>query len=89
MHESGHHEWARLVFIVPRLEFEWGNASDRFEQAAVIEPVDPFECGARDGFDAAPRTLAPADFGLVDASFGSFARRSQNSHVSSPVNPTA
>jgi hypothetical protein len=41
--------------------------SDGFEQAAVVEPVDPFERGEFDGLDAAPRSAPVNDLGLVEA----------------------
>ena len=31
-----------------------GNVADGFEEAPVIEPVDPFEDGELDGFDVSP-----------------------------------
>ncbi len=36
-------------------------------QAAVVEPVDPFESGHLDGFEAAPRAASMDHLGLVEA----------------------
>lgn len=40
--------------------------SDRLEKAPVIEPVDPFERGELDGFEAAPWSPPVDDLGLVE-----------------------
>ena len=37
------------------------HVADRFEQAAVVEPIDPFEGGERDGLEGAP-WAAPMDY---------------------------
>ena len=42
------------------------NVADRFEQAPVVEPVDPFQGGELDGLQAAPWPAADY-FGLVEA----------------------
>lgn len=41
--------------VVVLLGFGWWNVADGFQQAAVIDPVDPFQCGELDGFKVAPR----------------------------------
>ena len=43
------------------------DVSDWLEQAAVIEPVDPFEGGVFNGIDGFPRAFPPDDFGLVES----------------------
>ena len=40
--------------------------ADRLQQAAVVEPVDPFEGRVFDGLERAPRTLAPYHFCFVE-----------------------
>ena len=41
--------------------------ADRFEQASIVEPVDPFQRGELDGFQASPRAASPDHLGLVEA----------------------
>ncbi len=41
--------------------------ADGFEQAAVVEPVDPFEGGILHGFEAAPWASPVDEFGIVEA----------------------
>ncbi len=53
--------------IVARFGLGGGNVSDRFEEAAVIEPSDPFEGGHLDGFEVAPGATSVDHFGLVEA----------------------
>ena len=43
-----------LTLIVPRLVLKWGNVSNRFELAPVIEPLVPFERDAFDGLSPVP-----------------------------------
>ena len=43
------------------------NSADRFEQASIVEPVDPFQRGELDGFQASPRAASPDHLGLVEA----------------------
>lgn len=43
------------------------NISDRFEQAAVVEPVDPFEGCVFHGFKGFPGSFPVDDLGLVEA----------------------
>ena len=52
--------------IVVRFCFGGWDVSDRFEQAAVVEPIDPFEGGHLDGFAAAPRAAPMDHLGLVE-----------------------
>ena len=41
--------------------------ADRFEEASVVEPVDPFEGYEFDRFEALPGTTAPNDLGFVES----------------------
>jgi hypothetical protein len=43
------------------------NVANRFEQASMVEPVDPFQRGELDGFQASPRAASPDHLGLVEA----------------------
>ena len=43
------------------------DVSDRFQQAAIVEPVDAFECGVFHGVEAAPWAAAMNDLGLEQA----------------------
>jgi hypothetical protein len=43
------------------------NVSDRPEQAAVVEPVDPLECGEFHRVEAAPRPAPMDHLGLEEA----------------------
>ena len=65
--ESGHHIEFIDLRIVARLCFGGWNVADGFEQAAVVEPVDPLEGGDLDGFEAAPRAASMDHLGLVEA----------------------
>src|SRR6056297_801920 len=40
--------------------------ADRTEQAEIIEPVDPAQCGVLDFTDRVPRALTLNDFGFVE-----------------------
>jgi hypothetical protein len=42
--------------------FCWWNISDRFQQAAIVEPVDPFEGGVFDRYKAPPWATTMNDF---------------------------
>ena len=48
------------------LSFRWRDVADGFEEAPVIEPVDPFEGGELHGFDVSPRASSMDHFGLVE-----------------------
>jgi hypothetical protein len=52
--------------VVLRLGFGRRDIADGFEQAAVIEPVDPFQRGVFDIFERAPRALPVDELGLVE-----------------------
>ena len=43
----------------------WRDIPDGLQEAAVVEPVDPFQCGELHGFELAPRSPAMDDVGLV------------------------
>ena len=53
--------------IVACFGFGGWNVADGFEQAPVVEPVDPFQRGELDGFQASPRAASPDHLGLVEA----------------------
>jgi hypothetical protein len=53
--------------IVTRFSFGWRNISDWFEQAPIVEPVDPFERGKFHGFRAAPGAASVDHLGLKQA----------------------
>jgi hypothetical protein len=53
--------------IIARFGFGRGNVSDRLQQSAIVEPVDPFEGGELDGLEVPPRPTPPNDFGLVES----------------------
>ena len=67
MFESRHHSGLINLGIVVRFCFGGWNVSDGFEQASVVEPVDPFEGGYLDRFEAAPRAASMDHLGLVEA----------------------
>jgi hypothetical protein len=65
--ESRHHSELFVIRIELGLRFCGRDISDRLEQAAVVEPVDPFENCKLDGLQATP-WVAPVDhFGLEEA----------------------
>ena len=65
--ESRRHGVLVGLGIVTRFGLGGRDISDRFEQATIVEPVDPFEGGEFHGLRAAPRA-APVDyFGLEQA----------------------
>ena len=53
--------------MVARFGFRRRNIADRLQQPPVVEPVDPFERGELDRFEAAPRPAPVDDLGLVEA----------------------
>jgi hypothetical protein len=44
------------------LSLSWRDVSDRLEEAAIVEPVDPFQRRVFDGLEAAPGAAAMDDF---------------------------
>ena len=52
--------------IVGGFGFGRRHVADRLQQAAVVEPVDPFERGVLDGFQRAPRPAPVDHLGLVE-----------------------
>src|SRR3954451_7809802 len=50
--------------MVLRLGLDGWDVADRLEEAAIVEPVHPFEAGELDGLDAAPRASTSDDLGL-------------------------
>ena len=53
--------------MVARFSVSGGNVADGLEQAPVVEPVDPFQGGERDGLQGAPWSAAPDHLGLAEA----------------------
>ena len=53
--------------IIARFGFVWRNVSDRLQQPSIVEPVDPFERGELDLFEAAPWPAPPDHFGFVES----------------------
>ena len=53
--------------VVGGFGFGRRDVADRLEQAAVVEPVDPFERGVLDGFERAPRPAPMDHLGFVEA----------------------
>ena len=60
--------------IVARFGLGGRNISNRFEQATIVEPVDPFESGEFDRLGTAPRTAPMDDFGF-EQSIDGFSER--------------
>ena len=59
-----------LTLLIVRLfEFCWWDATDRFEQPMMIEPVDPFQCGDLNVSCPVPGVFVLDDFGLVKADY--------------------
>jgi hypothetical protein len=56
----------RDLSIVARFRLSGWNYADGFEQAPIVEPVDPFQCGELDGFQVSPGTAALDHLGLVE-----------------------
>ncbi len=59
-----------VLLIVRRLEFYGWHVAERFEQAAVVEPVDPHDGRVLDAVDVAPWTSSPNHLGLEQADDG-------------------
>src|SRR3954447_6633482 len=53
--------------IVGGLGLSGRDVPDRLEETAVVEPVDPFESGKLDGFEAAPGAAPMDHLGFVEA----------------------
>ena len=72
MFDSGDHSHLVQLFIVPRLGLSGWNIANGLEEAAVVEPVHPFECGEFHCFCIPPRATTVDDLGLEQAvdSFG-------------------
>jgi len=56
-----------LCGIVARFRLGWRDVADWLEEAAVVEPVHPFEGGELDAFETAPWAAAADDLGLEQA----------------------
>ena len=66
MFASGRFGWTALTVMVGFV-FGWWDVSDRFEDPAVVEPVDPFQGGIFDVVESSPWSSSIDDFGLVEA----------------------
>ena len=69
MFESRHHSELVESCIEAGLRFGGRDVSDGFEQAAVVEPVVPFEGGELDGLQAAPWPAPVDHLGLEEADY--------------------
>ena len=67
MCESRHHGVSLIASIVRLLELRRWEQADGLEQAPVVEPVNPFECGELDRLEMTPESSAPDDLGLEEA----------------------
>ena len=67
MFESRYHSELFNLCIEMGLCFGGRDVSNRLEQAAVVEPVDPFEGCELDRFETAPRPAPRDDLGLEEA----------------------
>ena len=67
MFESRHHSELSGLCIEVVLRFGGRDVSDRFEQAAIVEPVDPFQRCELDGLQAAPWPAPVNHLGLEEA----------------------
>jgi len=52
-----------VVTVVEVFELGWRNSSEFVEEAAVVEPVDPFEGGEFEVVEAAPGSAVANVFG--------------------------
>ena len=68
--ESRHHSELVGLCIEAGLCFGGRDVADGFEQAAIIEPVDPFESGELDGFEVSPRASPVDHLGLEEPDHG-------------------
>jgi hypothetical protein len=57
----------RGLLIVPRLILCRRHVTKRFEQPAMVEPIDPLERREFHGLEMAPRSLQANDFGFEEA----------------------
>ncbi len=64
MFDSGDHSQFVQLFIVPRLGLSGRNIANGLEEAAVVEPVHPFERGEFHCFCIPPRATTVDDLGL-------------------------
>ena len=55
-----------VLTVVEVFEFGGWDAAEVVEQALVVEPVDPFECGELEVVEAAPGSAVADEFGLVE-----------------------
>src|SRR3954468_14808544 len=64
---SGGQGQCLVLGIVTRFRLGWRHVPDRLEQAAVVEPVDPFERGELHRLEGPPGTAPVDHLGLVEA----------------------
>ncbi len=67
MFESRHHSELFELCIEAGFGFRGRDVADRLEQAAVVEPVDPFESCELDRLEAAPGASPVDHLGLEEA----------------------
>ncbi len=84
MFESRHH--SELIGLCIEAVFRFGgrDVADRLEQAAVVEPVDPFEGCELDCLQAAPRPSAVNDLCLEQADYSHLIRWERDQIDGSP-----
>jgi hypothetical protein len=63
-YEPGRQGCGLLCGIVARLGLGGRDVTDRLEEAAIVEPVHPFEGGELDALKTTPRAAAADDLGL-------------------------
>lgn len=67
MFESRHHSPLICLWIEARLGLGRRDVADGLEQTSVVEPVNPFQRGIFDRFQAPPRTAPVDDLGFEKA----------------------
>lgn len=70
MVESRHHSELNGLGKETGFRFCWRDVADRLEQAAMVEPVDPFQRCELDSLEAAPGAAAMDDLGLEQTDHG-------------------
>ena len=54
-----------MLAIIHQFKLRRRNVANRFEQPAVIEPIDPIECGVLHVVEFSPGTTMVNDFGFI------------------------
>jgi hypothetical protein len=57
------------LVIIHRFELRRRHVANRFQQPAVVEPIDPVECGVLDIVEMSPGTAAVNDLGFVESDY--------------------